>query len=75
VEKQVLIFNGFGLLSAAFYTNLVTIRFFQKTKCAHHSRATDATFVTNLTFLGPLNPEISFGEKKNSHPLSLFRHP
>jgi len=27
----------------------------------------DATFVPNLTFLGLLSPEISFGEK-NSHP-------
>jgi len=29
----------------------------------------DTTFVPNLTFLGILSPEISFGEK-NSHPLT-----
>jgi len=28
----------------------------------------DATFVPNLTFLGLLNSEISFGEKTDTHP-------
>jgi len=34
----------------------------------------DATFVPNLTFLGPLSPEISFGEKIVTHPSSLFHY-
>jgi len=36
-----------------------------------------ATFVQNLTFLGLLSPEISFGERTVTHPPreSLFRHP
>jgi len=43
--------------------------FFQKSKCAHHPRAINAAFVPNLTFLGLLSLETSFGDKKTSSHL------
>jgi len=62
-----------------YFANFATINnFFSKNLSARIILVLDATIVPNLTFLGLLSPEISFGEK-NSHPPtqthSLFRHP
>jgi len=58
----------FGLFLAFFLQILQLKNVLQKSKCVHHP-VLDATFVPNLTFLGLLSPEISFGEKQSAtHP-------
>jgi len=62
----------------AFFANFATIRkLFSRNLSARIVHVLDATFMPNLTFLGLLSFEISFGEK-NSHPLrhphGFFRH-
>jgi len=55
--------------------NFATIKNFSRNLSTHIILVLDATFVPNLTFLGLLSPEISFGEKTVTQIPSFFRHP
>jgi len=72
------LFAVFGLFWQ-FFANFATIKkTFSKNPRASIILVLDATFLTNLTFLGLLSPEISFGEKTthpNAHPDAQLRKP
>jgi len=70
------IFWRFGFL-AVFLQILPQLKTFSKHLFARIILALDTTFMPNLTFLGLLGPEISFGEKKQSRIQTprLFRDP
>jgi len=61
--------NGVFACFGAFFANFATMKNrFSKNLSARLILPVDATFVSNLTFLGLLSPDISLGEKNNHHP-------
>jgi len=74
VKKNVLILVIFLAIFAGYFANFATqLKNFFRKLSARIILVLDATFVPNLTFLGILRPEISFGEKMS--PTQTSTHP
>jgi len=65
---------AFFLAFLRFFANFATVKKLSRNLSARIILVLEAAFLLNLTFLGLLSPEISFGEKKtvthnpDSHP-------
>jgi len=74
IEKNIALFIALSAIFLVFFANFATVK---RTLSVRKVPILDAAFMPNLTFLGLLSREMSFGEKpvthSDSHPASFRR--